>query len=806
MVTQKYNDRVQLYMLEFLVNRLNLSPEIISKISKPLSVRFKFLDFDEFTINQEEFVKSPPVKGSAIDFVSGKSCVFSKKPKDLIKQLQADPLTIQIYRTIDDPCPQEPEYPICKAELNLCGCFCEIDRVISDPGHLPEPYTVRNTYDLIDEDKKPSGSIEIFLRFSCLGESIVTRFHNNEKAFLFKNTKSIDKFSCISLPPSDDEMKNKFWTPKSKKVDVDKKPTAKTIIGISGVCEDLVKHSPHPKSPEIPPLTLEEDPSPLDPLEFEKKELINHSVDLKESTDIKFVSPRNFPCGGRSCPGGICSGPFPSNEDIPRSNRHQSDYKPQAIRSERLRGGNDNELSTVPVQSMQTLLSGVCRSLLLQEEPRLGCGCHTKLGNQSKIKKKCYGIDCLIKSFKEAEEFVDGIGRVPGMAGLGLMDPTESPFFGRPRCRPLPRPGNQDRKNTGKSHLGLSLGKKNSSILRTPRRLPSRALDGRKFNGGTFKKLKGEDYGKNIEEELMTIKEPQMGPCGEPICNSQKKINKMNLNVSSRETVKTINTKKASLLSTKDKNMKLNLKKAKNLKNYERNYSHVKVGKRVMRLVEGTSQRGCFGHRSCVEIRARVPGNMGWLWNTNNMPGSIRPHVGWKPGAISRRVWTILEQAKMDKDNDSIEERPLTPIKGRKGKISKSKSLLSVARGQRKRREKDDEHELPPTLHLHRKNGDYYITMYPVKPEDSNNPEALEEVKPLQFKVTRNGNGNDEEDVSSIGDDMEFEFSPPAAIHKYQKKKVERKDLETQVVQQEILDAFKSSGGSVAKKKKGGKK
>lgn len=225
-----------------------------------------------------------------------------------------------------------------------------------------------------------------------------------------------------------------------------------------------------------------------------------------------------------------------------------------------------------------------------------------------------------------------------------------------------------------------------------------------------------------------------------------------------------------------------------------------------MRLVEGVSQRSCFGHRSCVEIRSRVPGNMGWLWNTNDMPGSIRPRAGWKPGAISRRVWSILEKAKAGKDTDSLELRPVTPIKGRKGKASKTKSLLSIPKNQKKKQHKEDESEFPPTLHVHRKMGDYYVTMYPVKAEDSINPELLEQVKPLQFKVTKNRNPEDDE-LSSIADDMEFEFSPPAAVHKYQKK-VERQDLEVQVVQQEILDAFKVIGGDPAakKKKKGGKK
>uniref|UniRef100_A0A6V7IN19 DUF4776 domain-containing protein n=1 Tax=Bracon brevicornis TaxID=1563983 RepID=A0A6V7IN19_9HYME len=232
---------------------------------------------------------------------------------------------------------------------------------------------------------------------------------------------------------------------------------------------------------------------------------------------------------------------------------------------------------------------------------------------------------------------------------------------------------------------------------------------------------------------------------------------------------------------------------------------------------------------------------MGWLWNTSRIPGSVKPRIGWRPGAISKGVWKIFEKSKTARDLEDIEERRILPavkgnflhtgiltfslvkpqslmviflnflnllrLKGKKGKMAKSKSLLSLARSQKKRRERDEGSELPPTLHLHRKNGDYYITMHPVNPENS--PEIQAEVKPLQFKVARNRNGNDDSaDSSSVGDDMEIEYSPPTAIHRLEKK-AERRDLEIQVVQNDIIEAFKGSGGGAAgpkKKKKGGKK
>ena len=87
---------------------------------------------------------------------------------------------------------------------------------------------------------------------------------------------------------------------------------------------------------------------------------------------------------------------------------------------------------------METLVSGACKSAWenTATPDRTGCGCFGKRGQGLNSggtcsKKACTGIDCLIKSFKDLQEFVDSIGKVPGLAGLGLMDPSESPYFGR---------------------------------------------------------------------------------------------------------------------------------------------------------------------------------------------------------------------------------------------------------------------------------------------------------------------------------------------------------------------------------------
>lgn len=98
--------------------------------------------------------------------------------------------------------------------------------------------------------------------------------------------------------------------------------------------------------------------------------------------------------------------------------------------------------------------------------------------------------------------------------------------------------------------------------------------------------------------------------------------------------------------------------------------------------------------------------------------------------------------------------------------------------------------EAPPTLHIHRKDGTYYVTMYPIKQETSTEPTLSTPMKPLQFKIVKNKD-DDTDATSSTASDMEIEFSPPAAVTRY-RKKPDVVHVDTQVRQQEIIDAFKA--------------
>ncbi|XP_067619783.1 uncharacterized protein [Eurosta solidaginis] len=129
-------------------------------------------------------------------------------------------------------------------------------------------------------------------------------------------------------------------------------------------------------------------------------------------------------------------------------------------------------------------------------------------------------------------------------------------------------------------------------------------------------------------------------------------------------------------------------------------------------------------HQKCINGfnigKRNVPRNMGWLWNLDNN-GKRR---GWKPGAIRKPIKEIMRFFLKDYPADTI-------------RVSQY-----AYRGQGKGDCKEAEEELlqRPTLHICKKNDEYFITLRPLK-----DPDALKEcadpylnMKPIQFKITKN--------------------------------------------------------------------
>lgn len=883
----------QLYMLEFLVDRLNLTAEKISEIgSKPLTVRLEFLDFPAFEISEQEFWSSKKrnekqltlsnERKSAegrLDFTAGKSCLFPKRPNELVDAMRTKPLKISIHKSsIKKICSrEEPEIPLCKTEISLPGCLCDqVSMSMNDSAHLPKPYTIHNTWNLIDEQGNPSGTILLFLRLTCLGKSIVTQFAVKNDNFLFKNAETANEFQCIKVPKEGNESNEingenraKYCLPDVKLKGLSS-PKPSSVIGLASICQELAKRDGGP--PEVvPPLKLSthrmiEEKYPLRPrIPSKTNSEVPSCVCQPVGTFVRkvaseFTSENNF-SGGL-----LCTNPknvknidtIDNNGSVARSRCTEGPRGNSLnyLYRERIRGGGlwtattsrnavngratndteeiyrDKENSRYPRQSVNDLVSGSCTSpIKTNSVKKSGCGCFGKLGTGAMGSLKtasrtnhfgcsnepCQGIDCLIRAFKETEDFVESIGKVPGLAGLGLMDPWESPYFGRQR---------DDAPTTCALKMPTAaLSPKIASNLHQVRPQLTGKLEGKPIAApgvaavnrdhnifetdrtSLVSKMKKKLEEKPPELVNQTTQNNEASPCGETNCKSKKKKLPVEQNREKEtEAEKPLEPPRRTSIARKSlsarkikqrgrkKSMML-LGPAGDRASSSRN-SSVRVSKRIMKLMDDyRNSRFCCGHKNCLDIRMRVPGNMGWLWNTGEAPGRLKTPLGWKPGAISKFIWDRMQLAKksmIEKTSSVSEVRSATSLsKAKRSRAYRSKSYHSTGRGQwakRRGQELDeDEIELPPTLHIHRKSGTYYVTMYPVKLTDDK--ELDETLKPLQFKITKNKE-NESAITSSDGSDMEIEFSPPAAVTRF-KHREPVKNRYTQVTQQEIFDAVK---------------
>ncbi|XP_033226858.1 uncharacterized protein LOC117179311 isoform X2 [Belonocnema kinseyi] len=910
----------QLYMLEFLIDHIDLNTETMKRVeNSSLSVNLKFIDFPVFDISQEEFLhakknvqgpnksKSEKLKSGLVDFSMGKSCLFPKKPNDLVQAMRSTPLKVGIFIATEknEYEPEEEKLPICETKVLLSGCLCnQVAMSMNDKNHLPKPYVIKNTYNLIDNQGDPSGTITLFLRLSCFGKSIVTQFALQDSSFLFKSSQSPNEFQCTKIPTESDIVQAGIYDSLRNQKDEVRSLKPQNVIGLSSICQELAKRDGGPPDlfPILPEVVSRKEMKEL----FRKEPNTDKEDTLGDFSDdrshLKTLS-RIQSYSGVGCAGGLCVGtklldPLPSNHHgastkIPSyTGSYAAGGVQDCCKLFRMRGGGcckdsgpgsarfgkqsrgiiDNPIfmhfspgKDLPSnQTMETLVSGSCKSAWKNTATpgRTGCGCFGKRGagldhsGGTCSKKPCMGIDCIIRSFKEIQEFVDSIGKVPGLAGLGIMDPSESPYFGREEetgntCRPKSKksiqnpiePTDAPNKNVSYAKTLLAKEKKMSEVkskleLSTPSPYTAtqtlstfsthsvRAVLNAQTKNMTHtlgKPKRREDRPEKPMHENQKPKQQippiEIDPSGEPKCKSKKRKGKENME-DSASTCKISDTKKYSsnaVVNSSKAGSSIKVENKEKKKNRGRflskhtapsgnrgpSNSSVKVSKNVLKHIYflGKINSGVvFGHKNCFDLRMRVPKNMGWLWNTRDVLGMPPPRLGWKPGAISRYVHKLLRKAKTS-SGPQLDSRPSTPTKGKKGKTTGVKSSQSFGRHLVSRKEENNrELELPPTLHIHRKDGTYYVTMYPIKQESSDNPELQEQVKPLQFKVTKN---KDDASVcsSSTASDMEIEFSPPAAINRY-RKKVPVKNADSQVKQQDIIDAFKSPSTKVEKGKK----
>jgi len=220
------------------------------------------------------------------------------------------------------------------------------------------------------------------------------------------------------------------------------------------------------------------------------------------------------------------------------------------------------------------------------------------------------------------------------------------------------------------------------------------------------------------------------------------------------------------------------------------------------------------GHKYCITPVRLVPKSMGWMWNASGACTNVRPGRGWRPGAINKEVAGNIRSWKRESglvtpteaSAPTIKKRPIsTPRRGYPKLRGGNNGTPLTPKSQASQVQ-----ETKPTLHIHKKEGFYYVSMYPTK-RDSDDDEA--EVKPLKFKIDAkrpdgesgsSDDGNRTGGSSSSSESLEIEYMSPAALMP-RKKKVFKTNAETQYLSADF-EPPKPPEPVVAKADAGGKK
>ena len=138
----------KLYMVELTVEKLRLTEAVFKENFKDKApvVKFKLLDFPPFVVTQNS---SDPVANvnfyneiEGVTYSSGKSIIFTRKPRDLVGDMHTQPLKIGIFRPDDS-------FPTAEGSVPLSGCLCDqIAMVDNDSQHMPKPYELNGVYNL----------------------------------------------------------------------------------------------------------------------------------------------------------------------------------------------------------------------------------------------------------------------------------------------------------------------------------------------------------------------------------------------------------------------------------------------------------------------------------------------------------------------------------------------------------------------------------------------------------------------------------------------------------------------------------
>lgn len=211
----------QLFLVEFLIDSVTIDSCAVDEeiLDGQTCLTLMFLNFPPMEICEKDFDANKESSKDKVKFNCGKSLMFAFNEK------QCDhppPLAVEIIvsKKLGD---EKNPFRVDIGTIKIC--VSELFRQIVDiakfkPDRLPASKSIKDCFMLIGPGKRTMGEVNIYIRFSCLGQNVVTEFQcgtNMKKSpFMFKNREGKKVFELTGNEVQRDDCEGVGATPKGK--------------------------------------------------------------------------------------------------------------------------------------------------------------------------------------------------------------------------------------------------------------------------------------------------------------------------------------------------------------------------------------------------------------------------------------------------------------------------------------------------------------------------------------------------------------------------------------------------------------
>lgn len=166
-----------LFLLEVLIDKIKFAKSSTYDKKFKISVVIECVFVDPIEISADE----PGCNASWIDashmvtLNSGKSCLFSLKEHDIFTAMRNFPIKITVYTSPPCGCPPH-RIVVGDATIDMTKEFVQArNKYKEDPNNVSYQ-ALRDSFCIFGEEGLETGEVAMFLRISCFGKLIVTRF------------------------------------------------------------------------------------------------------------------------------------------------------------------------------------------------------------------------------------------------------------------------------------------------------------------------------------------------------------------------------------------------------------------------------------------------------------------------------------------------------------------------------------------------------------------------------------------------------------------------------------------------------